>query len=150
MLLTQPRQSTEVSFASFLSGEFITAIAVNSPVRKLSKCTSAQCLGHFSSHPLSHFQRAVPLVLFIYFSGVYTCVAATDTGSDTDSGTLKVTGMPAELLQGPSDVTVLEGTDIQILCTVKGYPLPTHKWYKVNKDSGVFNKLCCTFRYILK
>jgi hypothetical protein len=76
----------------------------------------------------------VPLVLFIYFSGVYTCVAATDTGSDTDSGTLKVTGMPAELLQGPSDVTVLEGTDIQILCTVKGYPLPTHKWYKVNKD----------------
>ena len=67
-------------------------------------------------------------------SGVYTCVAATDTGSDTDSGTLTVTGMPAELLQGPSDVTVLEGTDIQILCTVKGYPLPTHKWYKVNKD----------------
>ena len=93
-----------------------------------------KCLGCFSSHPLSHFQRAVPLVLFIYFSGVYTCVAATDTGSDTDSGTLKVTGMPAELLQGPSDVTVLEGTDIQILCTVKGYPLPTHKWYKVNKD----------------
>ena len=93
----------------------------------------------------------MPLVLFgIYFSGVYTCVAATDTGSDTDSGTLKVTGMPAELLQGPSDVTVLEGTDIQILCTVKGYPLPTHKWYKVSKDTGVFNKLCCTFRYILK
>ena len=117
-------------FASFLSGGFIAAIAVNSPAKR----TSAQCLGHFSSHPLSHFQRAVPLVLFIYFSGVYTCVAATDTGSDTDSGTLKVTGMPAELLQGPSDVTVLEGTDIQILCTVKGYPLPTHKWYKVNKD----------------
>ena len=109
-----------------------------------------KCLGCFSSYPLSHFQRDMPLVLFIYFSGVYTCVAATDTGSDTDSGTLKVTGMPAELLQGPSDVTVLEGTDIQILCTVKGYPLPTHKWYKVSKDTGVFSKLCCTFRYILK
>jgi len=68
--------------------------------------------------------------------GVYTCVAATDTGSDTDSGTLKVTGMPAELLQGPSDVTVLEGTDIQILCTVKGYPLPTHKWYKWENPNG--------------
>ena len=31
---------TEVSFTSLLSGGFITAIAVNTPVRKLSKRTS--------------------------------------------------------------------------------------------------------------
>ena len=33
---------TEVHFASFLSGGFITAIVVNSLERKLAKCTSVQ------------------------------------------------------------------------------------------------------------
>ena len=37
------RQCTEVSFASSLSGGFITAIAVNPPERKLAKHTSAHC-----------------------------------------------------------------------------------------------------------
>ena len=35
-------QCTEVRFASLLSGEFITAIVVNLPERKLEKCTSVQ------------------------------------------------------------------------------------------------------------
>ena len=35
-------QCTEVSFASFLSGGFITAIVVNPPERKLAKRTSVQ------------------------------------------------------------------------------------------------------------
>ena len=43
-------QCTEVRFASFFSGEFITAIIVNPPERKLAKCTSVQCsvVGHQS------------------------------------------------------------------------------------------------------
>ena len=35
---------TEVRFASFLSGEFITVIVVNPPERKLAKCTSVDWL----------------------------------------------------------------------------------------------------------
>ena len=34
---------TDVRFASFLSGGFITTIVVNSPERKLAKCTSVHC-----------------------------------------------------------------------------------------------------------
>ena len=37
------RQCTEVRFASFFSGGFITAIAVNPPERRLAKRTSMQC-----------------------------------------------------------------------------------------------------------
>ena len=36
-------QYTEVCFASFLSGGFITAIVVNLPERKLAKRTSVRC-----------------------------------------------------------------------------------------------------------
>ena len=36
------RHCTEVRFASFLSGGFITAIVVNPPERKLAKRTSVQ------------------------------------------------------------------------------------------------------------
>ena len=36
-------QCTEVRFASLLSGEFITAIVVNPPERKLAKRTAGQC-----------------------------------------------------------------------------------------------------------
>ena len=36
-------QCTEVCFASFLSGGFITAVVVNPPERKLAKHTSEQC-----------------------------------------------------------------------------------------------------------
>ena len=39
------RQCTEVRFASFLSGGFITAIVVNPPEMKLAKRTSVQCAG---------------------------------------------------------------------------------------------------------
>ena len=37
-------QCTELRFASFLSGGFITAIVVNPPERKLAKRTSVQWL----------------------------------------------------------------------------------------------------------
>ena len=33
-------------FASFLSGGFITAIVVNSPERKLAKCTYVHCIAY--------------------------------------------------------------------------------------------------------
>ena len=36
---------TEVRFASFLSGGFITAMVVNPPERKLTKCTSVHWRG---------------------------------------------------------------------------------------------------------
>jgi hypothetical protein len=35
---------TEVRFANLLSGGFITAIVVNSPEKKLAKCTSVRCM----------------------------------------------------------------------------------------------------------
>ena len=38
---------TEVRFVSFLSVGFITAIVVNSPKRKLAKCTSVHCTAAF-------------------------------------------------------------------------------------------------------
>ena len=44
------RQCTEMRFASFLSGGFITAIVVNPPERKLAKRTSVQCAGGGISH----------------------------------------------------------------------------------------------------
>ena len=34
---------TEMRFASFLSGGFITAMVVNPPERRLAKCTSVHC-----------------------------------------------------------------------------------------------------------
>ena len=37
-------QFTEMRFASFLSGGFITVIVVNPPEKKLAKRTSVQCL----------------------------------------------------------------------------------------------------------
>ena len=40
-------QCTEVHFASFLSGGFITAIVVNPPERKLAKNTSVQWMFFF-------------------------------------------------------------------------------------------------------
>ena len=40
------KRCTEVRFASFLSGAFITAIVVNSPERKLAKRTSVQLVVH--------------------------------------------------------------------------------------------------------
>ena len=46
MVLThelKSHQYTEVHFAGFLSGGFITAIVVNPPERKLAKRTSVQC-----------------------------------------------------------------------------------------------------------
>ena len=39
-----PLHCTEVHFASFLSGGFITAIVVNPPERKLAKRISVHCL----------------------------------------------------------------------------------------------------------
>ena len=42
---SKPHKFTEVRFASFFSGGFITAIVVNLPERKLAKRTSVQCGG---------------------------------------------------------------------------------------------------------
>ena len=39
----QSARCTDVRFASFLCGEFITAIVVNPPERKLAKRTSVRC-----------------------------------------------------------------------------------------------------------
>ena len=41
-MLTNTQQCTEVRFANFLSGGFITAIVVNTPERKLAKRTSVR------------------------------------------------------------------------------------------------------------
>ena len=63
----------------------------------------------------------------------------TGTGTDTDSGTLTVVGIPPELISGPSDLTVAEETTIDILCKVQGYPIPKHIWYKVNISDAFEN-----------
>lgn len=62
--------------------------------------------------------------------GTYTCVAMTETGTDTDSGTLEVVGIPPEVITGPHDRTVLAGDEIILLCEVKAFPLPNFIWYQ--------------------
>ena len=48
------QQCTEVRFASFLSGGFITAIVVNPPERKLAKSTSVQwSMSYYGCHALN-------------------------------------------------------------------------------------------------
>ena len=47
-------QRTEVRFASFLSGGFITTIVVNPPERKLAKRTSVECTGMYRKLPPKH------------------------------------------------------------------------------------------------
>ena len=49
MFCSGPVQCTNVRFASFLSGGFITAIVVNPPERKLATRTSVQCVSCYES-----------------------------------------------------------------------------------------------------
>ena len=51
---------TEMRFASFLSGGFITAIVVYPPERKLAKRTSVHCLAAMSSSKLSDIALCRP------------------------------------------------------------------------------------------
>ena len=54
ILLNYGAQCTEVRFASFLSGGFITMVVINPPERKVTKCTSVQWLQEiwtFEFHP---------------------------------------------------------------------------------------------------
>ena len=55
---------TEVRFASFLSGEFITAIVVNQPERKLVKRTSV----HYSKMDLNLFSYPTMLTCLTYLN----------------------------------------------------------------------------------
>ena len=57
----------------------------------------------------------------------------TSTGTATDSGTLEVIGIPPMLVQGPSEITVKEQTDIELLCEISKntFPLPKFTWFKV-------------------
>ena len=48
-------QCTEVRFASFFSGRFITDIVVNPPERKLAKCTSVQCNARLCTKRATYF-----------------------------------------------------------------------------------------------
>ena len=50
---------TEVCLASFFSGEFITAIVLNPPERKLAKRTSVRC-----ANSLSQLLRVVYAILY--------------------------------------------------------------------------------------
>ena len=77
-------------------------------------------------------------------TGTYTCVASTRTGTATDSGTLTVEGIPPTLIDGPTEMTVVEGSDVEILCRVSGYPKPSHIWYKVRHNC--YNINCCLLR----
>ena len=63
----------------------------------------------------------------------------------TDTGTLRVSGIPAELVSGhgPHDLTTGEGSPIEIMCKVIGLPLPKHIWYKV----GTYLQ-CCAIEII--
>ena len=53
-----------------------------------------------------------------------------DSAIDTKTGTLDVEGIKPILNIGPMNREVKEGTDIQAVCVVEGYPLPTFSWYK--------------------
>ena len=58
-------------------------------------------------------------------------MATTRTATATDSGTLKVVGIQPNMLMGPTEMTIVEGKDIEILCKAEGYPQPTNTWFKV-------------------
>lgn len=68
--------------------------------------------------------------IYAPIAGTYTCVAMTGTSTDADSGTLKVLGIPPSLITGPTARTIPEDTDIEILCSVSGLPLPQFTWFK--------------------
>jgi hypothetical protein len=38
-------------------------------------------------------------------------------------------------------MTVVEGTDIDIMCKVSGFPVPTHIWYKVGYTPAELKEL---------
>ena len=69
------RHCTEVRFASFLSGGFITAIVVNPPERKLAKRTSVKwyatsvLVSHFKLFIAKYIRPDIPYVnrVCIYF-----------------------------------------------------------------------------------
>ena len=69
------------------------------------------------------------------FIGTYTCVAKTQTtGTDTESGELKVDGVKPTIEGNKELHQVLpEGKDLRVLCKiVSGDPTPEQIWYKVN------------------
>ena len=69
---------------------------------------------------------------FLTFPGSYTCVASTrTTGTATDTGFLRVEGIPPELVTAPSDKNEVEGKTITILCKVKSNPPSSQTWEKV-------------------
>ena len=53
--IVQTLQCTELGFASFLSGGYITAIVVNPPENKLAKRTSVQCAYGVAMKPIFLF-----------------------------------------------------------------------------------------------
>ena len=63
--LPDSNQCTEMCFASFLSNEFITAIVVNPPERRLAKRTSVHCQVPF--HFLPQFVKALEWLCYTVF-----------------------------------------------------------------------------------
>ena len=69
------------------------------------------------------------------FIGIYTCVAKTQTtGTDTESGELKVEGIKPSI-DGPKETyqVLPEGKEIRVLCKIDGDPKPEQTWFKVSQ-----------------
>ena len=73
------------------------------------------------------------MIKIITFIGTYTCVAKTQTtGTDTESGVLKVVGIKPSI-DGIKETHQVfpEETEIRLFCKIDGDPTPTQTWSKV-------------------
>ncbi|XP_067138832.1 cell adhesion molecule DSCAM-like [Centruroides vittatus] len=71
----------------------------------------------------------------ISVAGNYTCILSTSTGTSSYSTYLEVK-VPPQWIQEPSDIDVLLGNNVTIICEVSGYPVPTVTWKRT--DNGQY------------
>ena len=66
----------------------------------------------------------------------YVCVASVPGQNDTASFYLTVLTMAPEIVVPPTDVTVVNGTDVQLTCQAEGAPRPVVTWSVGDSGSG--------------
>ena len=69
-------------------------------------------------------------------SGMYVCVAEVPGQFDTASFNLTVVTLPAMITIAPANVTIVNGTDVELECEGSGAPLPTVEWTRNGGSHG--------------
>ena len=58
----------------------------------------------------------------------FTCVATVPRFTDSASFELDVRAIHAAIITGPTDITVVIGTEVSLMCQADGAPLPSFSW----------------------